>query len=215
MNTASAPFKPACLALLLAVGIAGWSSARACGYHDASSYHVGMLNWAYPDALHVRTAVWMAQRDGLLARSEPLPAADAASPDARLLLTMRLRATQARLDALRAALDATPAGRSVPAFAVVLIGPMLWTRFAATDGRMHMAFHAQGPISDDVVVVTDAPVLAALIDGKISFDSARANGLAKLYGSVEAVERVAAILDQALPAQHAPLTLYLDPAQKD
>ena len=41
----------------------GATNARACGFHDAAAVNLGMLNQAYPDALHVRTAVWMAQRD--------------------------------------------------------------------------------------------------------------------------------------------------------
>ena len=210
MNAATASTKAAVVTLAVAAAVAGSPTVRACGYHDPSAYNVGMLNWAYPDALHVRTAVWMAQRDGFLAPAESPPAVDAASSQARLQQMMRLREMQARLDALRAALDAAAAGRLPPAFAVVLIGPMLWTRFEADDGGVRMASHSQGPAPDDVVVVTDAPVLVALVDGSLTFRSAHARGLAKLYGSHDAVERVAAILDHA-----ARLARHLDPVQEN
>jgi hypothetical protein len=190
-------------------------SAQACGYHDPSGYNVGMLNWAYPDALHVRTAVWMAQRDGSLAPAPSLPAFDPASSQARLWQMLRLGATQAQLGALRASLDATVAGRPLPAFAVVLIGPMLWTRFDAADDGVRMAAHIPGPAPGDVVVVTDAAVLAALVDGSITFHSARERGLARLYGSSDAVERVSNILDATTPSHRARHSQLVDPVQED
>lgn len=195
--------------------LAGTPAAQACGYHDPSSTSLGMLNWAYPDALHVRTAVWMGQRDGALAPSEPLSAVDPASPQARLQQLMRLRQTQARFDALRSGLDAALAGRPLPAFAVVLIGPLLWTRFEGVDDGIHMVVHVQGPTPDDVVIVTDAPVLAALVDGGLTFRSARERGLARLYGSPDAVERVSALLDHAVRVRPARPAHPLDPVQEN
>ena len=174
-----------------------------------------MLNWAYPDALHVRTAVWMAQRDGLLDPAPSLPAVDPMSPQARLRQMTQLRETQARLDAVHVALDAAAVGRPLPAFAVVLIGPMLWTRFETVDDGVRMASHIQGPAPDDVVLVTDAPVLASLVEGRITLQSARDHGLARLYGSPGAVERVWAMLDHATQKRLALRVHRIDPVQEN
>jgi hypothetical protein len=192
---ASVSARTAAIALAFSAAVAAVSTARACGYHDPSGYSAGMLNWAYPDALHVRTAVWMAQRDGVLARTE-LPAVDPASAQARLLQPFRLRATQARLDALRDALDAAVDGRSAPPFAIVLVGPMLWTRFEAADEGLRMASHVPGPTPEDVVIVTDEPVVAALVDGHLGVRELHRRGLVRLYGGEQAVGQVSALLDQ-------------------
>jgi hypothetical protein len=178
-------------------------AAQACGYHDPANTSVGMLNWAYPDALHVRTAVWMAQADGRLTRREPEPDADPQSVTFRFQQSIRLRDTQARLDGLRGRLDTALAGQPMPAFAVVLIGPMLWTRFESAEGTVNMVPHATGPARDDVVIVTDEPVVAALAEGRITVREARAQGLVKTYGTSENVDQMSALLDRAFePKKH-------------
>jgi hypothetical protein len=169
--------------------------AAACGYHDAATIHLGMLNLSYPEALHVRTAVWMAQRDGTLARpgdAERLP--DDAST--RLRAMLRYRETVAALDVIRTRLDGARGGRAVPSFSVVLIGPMLWTRFDTSNSTTAMSAHVDGPGRDHVVVVTDAPVLAALTDGRLSPESARRHGLIRFYGPAEASREVSSLLDR-------------------
>jgi len=155
-----------------------------------------MLNWAYPDSLHVRTAVWMAQAGGVLAAREPLPVGDPLSATFRFQQSLRLRETQARLDEWRGRVQTSLDGQPMPAFAVVLIGPMLWTRFDNADGTVEMASHASGPTRDDVVLVTDEAVVAALADRSITAREARAQGLIKAYGSRENVERLSALLDR-------------------
>ena len=54
-----------CTAFLACAAFA-CSPAFACGFHDQSSMLRGMMNWVYPDSLHVSTAVWVAQRAGRL-----------------------------------------------------------------------------------------------------------------------------------------------------
>jgi hypothetical protein len=188
-----------CLAVVVATSVlAGLTSATACGYHDPSSVNLGMLNLAYPDALYVRTAVWTAGQDGVLPRSEQ-PAAD--SPDTEKLRAMlRLRATVVRLGALRERIGAVPGSRTAPAFSIVLIGPMLWTRFEHSGATLQMDAHASGPASNDVVIVTDEPVVTALLDGRITPRDARALGLVRFYGGEADVERVATLLDGVAPA---------------
>lgn len=172
-------------------------SALACGYHDPASAGVGMLNWAYPDSLHVRTAVWMAQAGGVLAAREPLPVGDPLSGTFRFQQSLRLRETQARLEELRGRVQTALDDQPMPAFAMVLIGPMLWTRFDNSDGTVEMASHATGPARDDVVIVTDEAVVAALVDGRLTAEKAQAQGLVKAYGASEDLVRVSALLNRA------------------
>ena len=172
-------------------------SVQACGYHDPASASVGMLNWAYPDALHVRTAVWMAQASGLLARREPLPDADPLSVTFRFQQSIRLRDAQARLDELRIRVEAAVAGQPMPNFAVVLIGPMLWARFEGNEGGVAMMPHVTGPAQGDVVLVSDEAVVAALAEGRMTASEARSHGLVKAYGTSENVDRVSALLVRA------------------
>lgn len=156
-----------------------------------------MLNWVYPDALHVRTAVWMAQASGLLPRREPLPIADPLSTTSRFEQSIRLRDTQAALGELRHRVDAAVAGQPMPAFAMLMIGPMLWARFESLAGGVNLVSHATGPVGDDVVIVTDEAVVAALAEGRITAREARAQGLVRAYGTRESVERVSALLDRS------------------
>jgi hypothetical protein len=184
--------------------LAPWRSAFACGYHDPAGASVGMLNWAYPDSLHVRTAVWMAQAGGVLAAREPPPIGDPLSATFRFQQSLRLRDTQVRLEQLRERAHAALAGEPMPAFAVVLIGPMLWTRFEVSAGNVTMVQHATGPAPDDVVLVTDEVVVAALADGTITTEAARVQGLVKAYGASEELGRVSALLDRAFALNHPP-----------
>jgi hypothetical protein len=147
--------------------------------------------------MHVRTAVWMAQADGRLARREPVPDADPQSVTFRFQQSIRLRDAQARLDELRIRVHTTLAGQPMPAFAVVLIGPMLWTRFEYSEGTVNMVSHATGPARDDVVIVTDEAVVDALAKGRITAREARSHGLVKAYGTSENIDGVLALLDRA------------------
>jgi hypothetical protein len=179
--------------LVLAIALA--PSARACGFHDASSVSLGMLNLAFPDALYVRTAVWMAQRDGVLARPDPV-AAEPQSAEFMLLQMARLRELQVQLGLLKQRIEGRQTAQPMPAFAVVLIGAILWTRFEQEGSAVNMAVHATGPAREDVVVVTDAPVIAALADDRLSLQAARDRGLVRFYGAQDRVEQVAGLLDR-------------------
>lgn len=187
--------------LLLASVLAGTPPAQACGYHDPSSVNLGMLNLAYPDALHVRTAVWMAQRDGAISRDEQPAATDPQTATIRAMF--RLRETVVRLGALRDRIGAALDGRPVPAFSIVLIGPMLWTRFERAGAALEMAAHSTGPASEDVVIVTDEPVVAALLDGRVTPREARKLGLVRYYGVQQSMEDVVSMLDRVAPAKSA------------
>lgn len=207
------PLPRAGLLLLAAfVSLAVCAPVQACGYHDPVSASVGMLNWAYPDALHVRTAVWMAQQSGLLARPEPVPAVDPLSPTARFEQSFRLGETLGHLGALHGRLVEAAGGAASPAIAIVLIGPMLWARFDASNRAVPLVLHATGPSPDDVVIVTDEPVIAALAEGRLRVQDLQALGLIRAYGSAERVESVWSLFDALArqPAVHLSSTPTLE-----
>lgn len=139
----------------------------------------------------------MAQASGLLAARDPLPATDPLSAPDRLRQMFRWRETQSRLGVVQGRIHAALDGQPVPAFAMVLIGPMLWTRFVGDESGVTMVPHATGPVSDDVVLVTDEAVVAALAEGRITAREARAQGLVKAYGTRESVERLSTLLDRS------------------
>ena len=178
-------------ALVLASALAVAPAAWACGYHDPSSVNRGILNWVYTNALYVGTAVWMAQRDGVIPRDEG-PAAVKA--------LFGYQKTVARLATFRDRLSGALDVRTVPAFSIVLLGPMLWTRFEPTGTVLTMTSHADGPSNGDVVIVTDEPVVAALVDGRVTPQAAREMGLMRLYGAPDRIEDVTSWLDH-LPLQ--------------
>jgi len=132
----------------LSAVFAGAPAAHACGYHDPSSVNLGMLNWSYPDALYVRTAVWMSQRDGALSRDGLVAASNPAA--APMCVTHRLQAAALKLTVLR--------------------------------DRLVMTAHTGGPASDGVVILTDEPVIDALLDGKLTPQDARLRGLIRFDG---------------------------------
>lgn len=193
-----------CVAAFMALALPGSPAALACGYHDPSSVNRGMLNISYPDALHVHTAVWMAQLEGVIPRSEQ-PADGNEQPDAIKAL-VAYRDTLGRLGVLRDRMSAALQGRTAPAFSMVLIGPMLWVRFEQTGATLDMAAHASSPSNGDVVIVTDEPVVAALVDGRISLQEAREHGLIRFYGEQGSTRDVAFLLDRLSPPENPKMT---------
>ena len=63
-------------ALIATVAVAAAPAAGACGYHDPTTVSRGMLNWVYPNALYVRTAVWQAEDAGILPARAAKPVLD-------------------------------------------------------------------------------------------------------------------------------------------
>jgi hypothetical protein len=174
--------RAAALATLL---LTAATASFACGLEDPSSigFQRGMLNMAFPEALHVGTAVWQAQAAGTLPRDALLQRDDLA-PEARA--TLRLFKANALMRQLAARLDVEPGRRANPRLAVVLIGPVLWARFTAQNGKVVASFHAPGPEPGDVVV-TEAAVVEAIVGGELSFADALERRVARLYGADETV----------------------------
>lgn len=160
--------------------------AAACGLHDPNSVATlrGALQLAYPKALYVGAAVWQAQLAGVLPRDALTDRADL-SPEARM--SRRLFKASALLRHLADRLDASPAMQR-PAVAMVLIGPVLWSRLVAGDGAVKAQVHVAGPEEGDVVAVTDVAVLEAIADGTIGIGAAIDTGLIRLYGAPGAAQ---------------------------
>jgi hypothetical protein len=130
------------LALVVATYATG--AVHACGLEDPSSIAVrrGILQLAYPPALHVGTAVWQAQLAGTLPRDALAQQADL-SPEARGAL--RLIKANAMLARLAARINDVAGAPPHPALALVLIGPVMWSRFDGGAGTVRSQLHVAGP----------------------------------------------------------------------
>jgi hypothetical protein len=182
----------ACLALAAA------GAARPCGFEDPNSVGVqrGIMNLAFPQSAWVSTAVWQAQRAGDLP-PDALARRTDITPEARGKLQV-MRATWL-LKSLAKQLDVPPGATDRPAIAVVLMGPMMWSRVEPRNGavaaRAHV--HVGGPEPGDVVVVTDTPAIEAIVGAGMRFERAQELGLVRLYGSAAQVGAVQAWLGSA------------------
>jgi len=151
------------------------SAAFACGYENPSNVALGLLNWTYPKALWVRSAVWQAENAGILPAREAKPAKD--------IFGGAFRRAAASVSELGKRINAaTPATEEAASFSVVLIPAAMWTRYAPTVNGYAVKVHADGPASGDVVIVTDEKVVQALVDGSLDAVAAESNGLLRFYG---------------------------------
>ena len=162
------------------------ASALPCGLEDPSSiaFRRGVLNLAYPESLHVGTAVWQAQLAGILPRDALAQRADL-SPEARG--TLRLVKANGLLRLLAAKIGGTPDAGPHPKLAIVLLGPVMWSRFEHQDGAVRATVHVDGPENGDVVVVTDLAAVEAIVGGSLGFAEAVDLGVVRLYGPPEDV----------------------------
>ena len=179
------------LALCLA-GIAVEPLAiQACGYDNPESIALGSLNWAYPNALYVRTAVSEAESSGLLPSSDP---------GARTGIFAFHRAIAA-MKAFGAKLSAPSLQDTGTAISVVLVPQVLWTRFTFGPAGATMQSHAEGPDEHDLVIVTEEKVVRALLDGRLDAIAAEERGLLRYYGEPADTSRLRDVLAQAMPAK--------------
>jgi len=180
VNTPAHGFPPRLSIAIAAAMFAIAMPAAACGLEDPSSISVlrGSLNIAYPDSLHVGTAIWQAQLAGKLPR-DPLALRGELTPEQRG--TLRLIRANVLVRQLATKLpDAGGAPR--PTLAVVLLGPVMWSRFEPKANGVEASPHTPGPQTGDVVVVTDLAVLDAIAKGTLTLNEALSAGLMRLYG---------------------------------
>jgi hypothetical protein len=187
-------FRPRSYVLLIALIVAGVvynaPAAQACGYHSSQALALGMLNWAFPDALHVRTAVWQAENSGVLPTRK--------AQQVRDLFAYHKTVTQ--LQGLGARLSRARGDTDPASFTAILLDSMLWVRFAVTVDGYAVRPHVNGPEVGDVVIVTDGKVIRALAEGSLGADQAEAHGLFRLYRQPERHDRVRRVLMNASSA---------------
>ena len=178
---------------LVAAFALGAGVVSACGLEDPNSLATrrGTLQLAYPNALHVGTAVWQAQLAGTLPRDALAQRGDL-SPEARAAL--RLVKANALIGRLADRLNAEPTGAPHPGVAIVLVGPVMWSRFEAGDGPVKALVHVTGPERGGVVAVTDIAVVEAIADGTIDVAGAIDSGVMRLYGPPESVAKASSWL---------------------
>jgi hypothetical protein len=174
-------------ACALALGASG--AAWSCGFDDPSSATVqrGMMSLAFPKSAYVRTAVWQAQLAGELPR-DALAGRDDLAPQA--ISTLRLMHATLLLKRLAQQLGAVPDAAEHPTVAVVLLGPMLWSRLEPQDGSLQARVHVSGAEPGDVVLVTDTPAIEAIVEGRLRFEQAIERGLVRLYGPQQQIDRL-------------------------
>lgn len=176
------------LALSLAFGVA--LPASACGYENPQAVALGVLNWAYPNALYVGTAVWQAEDAGLL----PARTQSAGTQSAGPLAFYRAAALMKQFGAQLA--DAN-LGQAQTSISVVLIPQVMWTHLQLGPEGVSVRSHADGPSPGDVVIVTSEKVIRALLDGSLNAALAEDYGLLRLYGAQQEIENVRAIISRA------------------
>lgn len=172
MNRAVGEFWSRLAAGVLALAVAG--AAWPCGFEDPASVALqrGTMNFAFPKSAYVLTAIWQAQMTGELPRDKLThgPA------------TLQLVRATWLLKSLATRLGAATDVPDHPIVAVVLLSPMLWTRLESRAGNLVAQVHVNGPEPGDVVLVTDTPVIEAIVEGGMSFEHAIELGLVRLYG---------------------------------
>lgn len=171
--------------LLLAAAGSAWACGLENPYSVASQR--GMMNLAFPQSAWVRTAIWQAQMAGELPRDE-LAGRDDLTPQA--IGTLRLMRASVLLRSLAKRLGAARDDGGHPSVALVLMGPMMWSRFEPMFGSVQARVHVNGPEKGDVVMVTDTPAIEAIVEGGLSFEQAIERGLVRLYGPQAQIDQL-------------------------
>lgn len=172
---------------MIGLALGAIPAAKACGFDNPKAFALGTLNWAYPNALYVRTAVWQAEDEGILPpRGQPT----APGP----LAFYRAASTMKQLGAKLADAGLAETGSAV---SVVLIPQVMWTRFEASPEGVRATSHADGPTAGDVVIVTGEKVVRALLDGSLDAAAAEKGGLVRLYGDQAQIESVRSMMVRA------------------
>lgn len=179
---------------LVVAGLVQPAVTHACGFENPQAIALGTLNWIYPDALHVRAAVWQAEDNGLL---PPGSLADASGPLAFYRAASAVKKFGTNLA------DSLPAGHGM-AMSVVLLPQVMWTRFEVGPEGLTVQSHAEGPRDGDLVIVTEEKVIRELVDRKLDSGTAEITGLVRFYGDAEEIANVRAALAKTDQAKWTP-----------
>lgn len=172
--TNSAMCRGACVGAMLIAGTCNSLPALACAFEYPSSadFQRGVLSFSYPKALYVLGALTQAQLDRTIV-------AEPAAPANYLLGFIKVTRMLQRFGE---ALQDQPSEDNELAFTLVLIEPMLWTRYSIRDGHVATSVHVDGPQPGDLVVVTAEAALRLIVDGRMTADKAEELGLIRIYG---------------------------------
>jgi hypothetical protein len=164
--------------------------STACGFHNPDDLAIQRagLSWSYPKALYVQGAVSMAMGAGTLRLSERLQRGDLFGFHR---VAAKLHSLASRIEGGRTRLKAS--------VSIVLIGPMLWSVFTPSSDGLSVRTHTNGPAPGTAVVITDVPVLAALLSGDLSSQTAEEASLIRIYGPANMVIITRAALRDAFP----------------
>jgi hypothetical protein len=196
-------------AMVYAIVVAGSAlsatGSLACGYHNPQAIARGSLNWTFPKALYVGTALWQAERAGILTHRQPqrMPPA----------LAFRRAALSLRMFADRLSEACARYGKPMH-ISVVLIDSMLWTRFAATSAGYTALIDVRGAHDGDVVVVTASKVIEAMVRGSLDANVAEAHGLIRLYRQPQSHEPLRALLLEATDREYGSETTTADASRR-
>ena len=165
---------------MLAVVLAGTTlvgHASGCGLEgDPVTLQMVAMGYAYPDSLNVMATVSQARLAGKLDRTISI---GVQTPEQLRRASLRIGAA---LWQMRARL-ARGAPGDAPSLAIVLIEPMMWSRISTAKGAPELTIHVNGPATGDVVVVTEAVVIAAINEGTLTTGEALSAGLIRFYGA--------------------------------
>jgi hypothetical protein len=150
-------------------------SALPCSDHEDPAVGRDRLAVNYPGALDILPVVASARRDKLLPPANPM----ATLWTDKFPLQRHVRAVQK----FEVALNSAGQGDAPIVFSMVMIEPMLWTRFAPVDGRAKAAIHTEGAAPGELVLVSAEDVINAIGDGRWSVGEAHAAGLLGLHGT--------------------------------
>jgi hypothetical protein len=143
-----------------------------------------MLNLVHPNALYVLGALTQARLAGLI---EPPP------PAAADLFGSRLRRMADMLRRFGDGLGRRPDEADDLSFSLVLIEPMLWTRYTVGSGTVSTSVHADASGKGDVVVVTTEAAMDQMVERRMTFGGAEQLGLVRIYGDHEQSRRLRAL----------------------
>lgn len=93
-----------------------------------------------------------------------------------------LEAANALLGKFAARVEAAQSSVQRRGVAIVLLGPVLWSRMQVVDGAVSLKVHVAGPEPGDVVAVIDVAVIEGIADGQIDVAGAVEAGVLRLYG---------------------------------
>jgi hypothetical protein len=163
------------LALAAALLAPNSGTARACGFENPALIQKGMLNWIYPKSFYVDTAVWQAQKEGLLPREEALP------EKRSLLVNPGYSRAVRTLKGYASGIDAANSSKS-GSVAIMFFEANFYARISFGPEGARLEPHIAAPAKDEPLLITHRVVIEAIRTGKLGLDDAIAMGLIRTYG---------------------------------